>query len=168
MLERRKIRKVFWVWEYEQEEQWLNQMAQSGWLLDKIGFCTYYFVPCQPGEYIVRLEMHKHDADYLSFMQELDAEYIGRMAQWIYFRRKAELGDFGLFQDIDSKLKHLDKVGKVLAIVGVANLLIGLANTFHPLNIGWINLLCATLVMYCLGRIHGQKETLQKDRLIME
>jgi len=168
MLTRKKVHKIFWVWEYEKEEQWLNQMAAAGWVLDKIGFCTYYFAPCKPGEYIVRLEMHKSDEDYLSFMRELGAVYIGRMAQWIYFRRKAELGDFGLVYDLDAKLRHLEKVGRVLAIVGAMNLCIGLANTFSPINIGWINLLCATLVMYCLGRIHGQMETLQKDRLIME
>ena len=35
-------------------------------------------------------------------------------------------------------------------------------------GMGWLNLLCATLLMYALGRIHGKKESLEKDRLLME
>ena len=168
-MERKTIRKWFWVWEFEKEEAWLNQMAQSGWVLDKVGFCTYHFIACEPGEYTVRLEMHEYDEAYISFMSETGAEYIGRMVQWIYFRKKVEDGVFNIFSDIDSRISHLDKIGKMLSLVGVANLLIGLSNTFHPyVNIGWINLLCATFLMYALGRIHGKKESLQKERMLME
>ena len=62
-MERKIIKKWIWIWEYDKEEQWLNAMAQSGWVLDKVGFCRYEFVPCEPGEYTVRLEcgtMTKH------------------------------------------------------------------------------------------------------------
>ena len=31
-----------------------------------------------------------------------------------------------------------------------------------------MNLLCATLLMYALGRIHGKMESLQNDRLLLE
>ncbi|MBR1990215.1 MAG: DUF2812 domain-containing protein [Firmicutes bacterium] len=55
MMERKTIRKWFWVWEFDKEEQWLNTMAQSGWVLDSVGFCKYNFVKCGPGEYTVRL-----------------------------------------------------------------------------------------------------------------
>lgn len=52
---------------------------------------------------------------------------------------------------------------------GIANLLIDLGNTINPvLNIGWINLLTATILMYGLGRIHGKKEGLEKERLLRE
>ena len=47
--------KLFWVWEYDKEEKWLNEMAQEGWLLDGVGLCTYRFAACEPGEYTVRL-----------------------------------------------------------------------------------------------------------------
>ena len=169
MTQEKVIHKWMWVWNFEKEERWLNTMAQSGWVLTTVGFCTYHFAPCQPGEYTIRLEMHEPDSDYLSFMEETGAEYIGRMVQWIYFRRKAELGPFDLFSDLDSKITHLKKIGRTLAIIGGANLLIGLVNSFNPaLNLGWINLLCATLLMYALGRIHGKQEALEKDRLLLE
>jgi len=163
------VRKVFFVWEFEKEEQWLNEMALSGWILDKIGFCTYHFIACEPGAYTVRLEMRSHDDAYLRFMEETGAEYVGRMLQWIYFRKPVQCGAFDLFSDLDSRIAHLDKIDKVLTAVGFANLVIGLANVWNPvLDVGWVNLLCATLLMYALGRIHGKKEVLQKDRLLRE
>lgn len=169
MMQRKMVRKWYWAWDFEKEERWLNQMAMSGWLLDAVGFCTYYFVACEPGAYTVRLEMRDHDQEYLDFMAETGAEYVGRMVKWIYFRKKVEDGPFDLFSDLDSRLAHLNKIGRLMWIGGTANLLIGIANSVSPvLDIGWINLLCATVLMYGLGRIHGKKESLEWDRLLRE
>lgn len=169
MSERKIVRKWIWAWEFEKEDRWLNTMAQSGWVLDRVGFCRYEFVRSEPGEYTVRLEMHEADAAYISFMEECGAEYIGRVLQWVYFRRKNETGAFDIFSDLDSRIEYLNKIGKVLGGAGLANLMIGLANVFNPvLNISWINLTCATLLMYGLGRIHGKKEQLEKERELQE
>ena len=168
-MERKIIKKWIWVWQFEEEELWLNAMAQQGWVLDKLGFCRYEFVRCEPGEYTVRLEMREHDEGYLGFMAETGAEYVGRMMKWIYFRKKTELGQFELFSDMESRVAYLDKMCRMLRGVGIANLLIGVANTLtiaHP--VAMVNLLAATLLMYALGRIEGKKEALEKDRLLME
>ena len=168
MMESRTMHKWYWVWEFEKEDDWLNDMALNGWVLDSVGFCTYRFVRCEPGEYSVHTEMHPADEGYVDFMRETGAEYVGRMMMWMYFRKKTADGHFDLFSDIDSRISHLDKIGKMLSIVGGANLLIGLANTFSPARFGWINLLCATLLMYALGRIHGKKEALERERMLHE
>lgn len=168
MKEKKTVFKVFFVWDFEKEEQWLNTMAQSGWVLDRIGFCTYRFVPCAPGEYTVRMEMHQKDENYLRFLEEAQVEYIGRIFQWVYFRRKAQYGSFELFSDLDSKIAHLRRIGRMLSAVGAANLLIGIVNSWNPTHIGWVNLLCATLLMYGLGRIHGKMEALESQRMLME
>ncbi|MBP3655189.1 MAG: DUF2812 domain-containing protein [Clostridia bacterium] len=169
MNERKTIRKWFFVWEYEKEEQWLNLMAQEGWLLEKVGFATFHFVSCEPGAHIIRLEMHEADDAYLAFMKEMGAVYIGRVAQWVYFSRPAEDGPFDLFSDIDSRIYHMEKIGKMLTGVATANLLIGIVNSFGAtMRIGWINLLCATLLTYALGRIHGRIDEMKKTRLLRE
>ena len=168
MENRMTIRKWFWVWDFEKEEDWLNEMAMNGWVLDGVGWCTYHFVRCEPGEYSVRLEMHPYDESYLAFMKETGAEYVGRMMMWIYFRKKTAEGPFDLFSDIDSRIGHLNKIGRMLAIIGLANLAIGVANSISAAHIGWVNLLCATLLMYALGRIHGKKEALERERLLHE
>ncbi len=162
------IRKWFWVWSFDKEEEWLNEMAMSGWVLESVSFVDYHFVRCEPGEYTVRLEMHEYDEAYISFMRDTGAEYIGRVMAWIFFRKKTSEGPFDLFSDIDSRISHLDRIGKMLTVIGTANLLIGIANSIGAFHIGWINLLCATLLMYALGRIHGKKEALEKERLLHE
>lgn len=168
-MERKTIRKWFWVWEFDKEEQWLNTMAQSGWVLDSVGFCKYNFVKCEPGEYTVRLEMHDPDDEYIAFMEETGAEYIGRMVKWIFFRKKALDGPFEIFSDIDSRISQLDKISKLTASLGFANLAIGLANSFNPVtNVGWVNLIVCAVLMYGLGRIHSKKEVLEKERMVRE
>lgn len=168
MESRKTIRKIFWVWEFEKEEAWLNEMAMNGWLLESVGFCTYHFIACEPGAYSVRLEMHPWDESYVQFMEETGAEYVGRMAMWMYFRKKTADGSFDLFSDVDSRIGHLNKIGKMLTLFGAANLCIGIANSLNGFSLAWINLVCATFLMYCLGRIHGKKEALEKERLLHE
>ena len=70
MESRKTIRKWFWVWDFEKEEDWLNEMAMNGWVLESVGFCTYHFLRCEPGEYTVRLEMRTYDPEYVAFMEE--------------------------------------------------------------------------------------------------
>lgn len=68
MSETKKLHKVFWVWEYEKEERWLNEIAQEGWALTCGGFCTYTFEKCEPGEYIIRVETLDNSSDFENFM----------------------------------------------------------------------------------------------------
>ncbi len=173
-MEKKTVRKWMWAWNFDKEEEWLNQQAQNGWVLDGLGFCTYHFVKCEPDEYTVRMEMKpmkelgSNCDDYIRFLEETGAEYIGRMVQWIYFRKKTELGTFDLFSDLDSRIAHLDKIAKMMLIILFANLVIGLVNSFNFVNMGWLNLLCAALLAYATGRIHGKKESLEKERLLRE
>ena len=54
-------------------------------------------------------------------------------------------------------------------MLGLANLAIGITNSIQAnAEYAWINLLCATLLMYGLGRIHSKKEALEKERLLRE
>ena len=93
---RKTIHKVYLAWDFKKEELWLNEMAAEGWALEHAAFCSYTFVRCEPGEYIIRMEMNA-DRDYRSFVEETGAEYVGVCVNWIYFRRKAELWSFEQF-----------------------------------------------------------------------
>ena len=136
-------------------------------LLDNIGFSFYTFVRCEPGEYIIRLEMNP-SSDYRAFVKELGAEYIGGCVNWVYFRRKAELGSFELLSDIDSHPTHLSRIDRMLSLICLANLIMGVTNSLNQFRYGWLNLLCAAMLSYALGRIHGMKAALEKERSLHE
>ena len=150
MKEKKTVFKLFFVWDFEKEERWLNEMAQEGWVLDNTGFSFYTFVRCEPGEYIIRLEMNP-SSDYRAFVKELGAEYIGGCVNWVYFRRKAELGNFELLSDIDSRLTHLSRINRMLSLICLANLILGITNSLNQARYGWLNLLCAAMLSYALG-----------------
>jgi hypothetical protein len=61
MAETKTVHKWFWVWDFEKEERWLNEMALEGWALVAVGWCRYVFERCEPGAYMIRLEMHQPD-----------------------------------------------------------------------------------------------------------
>ena len=166
-METKKVTKWYWVWDYEKEELWLNAMAQEGWALQRVGFATYYFEKTEPGEYIVRLECRKKDEGYVSFVTDMGAEYIGRIAMWVYFRRKSEQGEFELNGDLDSRIEQLTTIGRMLLLVGIGNLLIGLSNLRYN-GVGVINLICAGFLAYAYGRIQGKKDELQRERQLHE
>lgn len=147
MREKKTVFKLFFVWDFEKEERWLNEMAQEGWVLDNTGFSFYTFVRCEPGEYIIRLEMNP-SSDYRAFVKELGAEYIGGCVNWVYFRRKAELGSFELLSDIDSRLTHLSRIDRMLSLICLANLILGITNSLNQARYGWLNLLCAAMLSY--------------------
>lgn len=102
MNEKKTIHRWWWAWNFDKEEQWLNEMAMEGWALYDTGFCVYHFEKTEPGEYMIRLEMHKPDYAYEAFMEETGAQHVGRQVQWAYFRKKASQGSFDIFSDIDS------------------------------------------------------------------
>ena len=79
---RKIIHKVYLAWDFKKEELWLNEMAAEGWVLEHAAFCSYTFVRCEPGEYIIRMEMNA-DRDYRSFVEETGAEYVGGCVNWV-------------------------------------------------------------------------------------
>lgn len=172
MTERMTKYRWFWVWDFEKEERWLNEMAVNGWTLVEVGYCRYTFEKTDDNEYTVRLEMHPFDEDYISFMEQTGAEYIGRVLQWIYFRKKSELGRFDIFSDLDSRISHLSKIHKMILMLGLANLIIGIANLLSSRSINStvavFNLLVATLLMYGVGRMRGKIEYLENERQLRE
>ena len=170
-MNRKVVHKLFWVWQFEKEEAWLNDMARQGWVLDQVGFCKFVFKRCEPGEYTVRLELleefpsSEKSMDYISFVEDTGAEYIGNMTRWVYFRKKTADGEFDLFSDIDSRVKHLDRIMKFVGFMAGINLLCGV-NVYNRIHI--VNLICTALLGYACWRVYKKKEQLQKERGIHE
>ncbi len=180
---RRTVYKLFWAWNYDKEEEWLNEMANKGLALVAIGFCNYTFEDCVPGEYTVRLELlkntptHAESERYIKFVEETGVEYLGSIARWVYFRKKREQGEFDIYSDFDSRIAHLNRILTLLAILSFVNLSNGINNlclyfgmNTIPSNI-FLGGLCTTLglwVGFGFIRIYLKKRKLQKDKQLFE
>lgn len=117
------------------------------------------------------------DDEYVAFMEENGAEYIGRKDKWIYFRKKAVDGPLDTFSDIDSKTNHLDSISKMLTFVGVANLGMGIfvakngagIETFSPHQHIIISTLSKRVLIFSLLFVQtGIIYKLQKGKLILD
>lgn len=140
---RKVIKKFFWVWDFDKEEKWLNDMAAKGLALVSVGFCKYEFEDCLPGEYKVCLQLLEKSPrnpemqKYLEFVESTGAEHVGSFTRWVYFRRKASEGDFNLFSDNASKAKYLTSMLGFIALVVALNLLVGLENLAIAVFVGF-------------------------------
>jgi hypothetical protein len=129
---RRVLYKLFWAWNVEAEEAWLTGQSARGLQLTHVGLGRYVFEE-QPGEaYCYRLEFleevptHPKSVAYLRFLEEMGIECAATYLRWVYLRRKASVGAFELFSDLDSRLAHWRRIGRTLLIIGGINLLFGL------------------------------------------
>ena len=120
---RQTIHKCFFVWDFDKEEQWLNEMAAKGLALVSVGFCKYEFEDCVPGEYRVCLQLldklprHPEMQKYIEFMEETGAEHVGSFTRWIYFRKKAAEGSFEVFSDNASRVKYLTNITSFVSLI---------------------------------------------------
>ena len=68
-------------------------MAAQGWHLISVKYPTYEFEQGEPGAYNIRLELleywpkHEESRQYINFVEDTGAEYIGSVLRWVYFRK---------------------------------------------------------------------------------
>jgi len=178
---RKVIHKWFWAWEFDKEEAWLNEMAAKGLCMIGYGWCRYEFEPCEPGEYSIRLQMlddphnHPESQQYLEFLESTGAEHIGSWWKWVYLRKKKADGEFEMFSDYESKIKHLSRIMNLLLGLGIFNLYIGLLNIFMMITLtspgnalGFINIALGLLLMLGYIRLHKKRKKLRDDSVIFE
>lgn len=177
---KRVMHRLFWAWDYDREEEWLNTWAARGLaLVDAFGF-RYVFEESSPGEYEYRLELLEHTANhaesrcYLEFLEEMGIERIAAYGRWVYLRRRSDGSPFDLFSDIDSKIAHLRRI-KVLVIAVLAICLACGANLLHmrdyPLDaLPFVVLWAAISAFVVCGfvRIARKLRRLKRERAVRE
>lgn len=179
---RERVRKIYMAWEFEEEENWLNEMAAKGKTLAAYGFGWYDFEDTQPGEYTVRMEMlphwpnHPESQQYIRFVEETGAEHIGNMKNWVCFRKKKADGTFDLFSDRESRLKYVKRFIPLMIFCCVMMLVALVPNLFMALKYGlWPNALVAVLGIWLevymvkgLISIINKKKKLENDGNLYE
>lgn len=165
------VRKLFWAWDFDREEDWLGDMAAQGWALVSVGFCRYNFEPCRPGEYGYRLELLEDRPDsppsqeYLNFLAETGVDCVGHWFRWVYLRKRTDDGPFELFSDTDSRIRHLRRILALVLPILALNLLAGF-NGLHQFGI--VNLLLAILLAAGAGKLWRKIRELQAQQDIFE
>lgn len=128
-------------YDFEKEEKWLNEMSSKGFALVDFFMGKYTFEECEKGEYIYRIELlenlvlHSKSKQYINFLEETGVEHVASSFRWAFFRKKASLGEFDIYSDIDSKIEHYKKIITLFGILGFAETSIGISN----INIGTLN-----------------------------
>jgi len=178
---RKTIHKLFWVWDFDKEEAWLNEMAAKGLCLISVGYCRYDFEACTPGAYQICLQMldkkanHPESENYITFIEDTGAEHIGTYNKWVYFRRKTEAGPFALFSDNASRVNYLTKLIRFVWLLGILNLIVAAYNLIllpilaHTvLGFSVINLVLG--IWACLGawKLTKKRNRIKQDSQVFE
>jgi len=178
----KKIHKIFFIWQFDKEEKWLNEMSASGLQLRSVGLCTYHFEQGSPGEYIYRLELldrpptHISSVQYIHFVEDTGVEHVGSLQRWVYFRKKASLGGFDLFSDYKSRIKHLNRIlllnGAVwlLTLANCLNMSSMWIRTRETFSLTLLILMSAMsiVIAYGLIRILLKRHVLKKEHKLHE
>lgn len=180
---RRTIRKLIWVWDFDKEEKWLEEMSAKGLHLAAVGLFKYVFDEGTPGEYAVRLELldnmptHPESVQYIRFVEDTGAEYLGSVSRWVYFRKKTSEGSFDLFSDIESRIRHLNRILFLIGIltpIQIINAINNLSQYFFvrgftsSLVVGCLCGLLGLLLLYGFAKIYRKKSRLKKERALHE
>lgn len=161
------IHRTFFIWNFEKEINWLNEMSRQGWQLCRAGFFVYEFEQGEQGEYQYQLQLlRKTDPDYLAFLEETGIQVVGRCLNWIYLKKKSDGQPFEIFSDLKDVIRHLDGVMALCGVIMAANLLPGLTNlansNLHQLS--WLNLAVAAVGAFGFCKLYLRRRELIAGR----
>lgn len=178
------VYKLFWAWDFEQEEKWLNEMAAKGLLLTDVGVCRYVFQEGAPGEYQYHLEWlqhfpsHPESRAYIQFVEETGAEHVGSFKKWVYFRKKAAEGAFSLFSDLDSRITHFRRITRLIGFLSLGLLAYAGSLASHCWRLGYVpeQYMCIfgvyAVLLALLGvgyfKAFGAYRALKRKRIVQE
>ena len=182
---KKTIRKFFWSWNFDKEENWLNEMSSKGLQLCEVGYCRYVFEYGQPNDFIYRIELQKdymNDAkseQYSQLINDFGIEKVGEVFGWAYFRKKAGVNGFELFSDVSSRISYFNRILVLLGMLLGFNLFISYLNLsiaftgdnfFNYFNLasGIISSIVCLPVGYGFIRITRKRNKLKKENVFRE
>ena len=180
---RKTVSKLLFIWDWEEEESWLNEMSAQGWHFVKYTFpFQYTFEQGEPGAYHYRLQALQHrvgsreSQEYLSFLRDMDIELVESYLFWAYLRKPADGEPFDIFSDVESKLTHMRRFALIplcsLLLLGF-NLIWGAPilvkqGGFLGGVLVTLEVLLALLMVYGLFRMTSKYCELEKQRQLRE
>lgn len=179
---RQVVHKLFFIWDYEKEETWLNEMAAKGFALAAVKFLGYEFEDALPGEYHVCVQIAEHSARhpeterYIRFLEDTGIQHVGTCVRNIYFRKKTAEGHLTLFSDRASRIKQINGIITLLSALICANLFNACVNMNnyvlyrHPVSLfgAAICLLLIGLLTVGIVKLFLARKKLKSEQQIFE
>ena len=123
VVERKRVRKLFFVWGEQKEAAWLRKMSNQGWHLVKASLGKYHFEKGEPGDFVYQFDFSmkstKDEAEYLKIFREAGWEFINRLGGWYYFRKPYLEGELNeIYSDRESLKQKYRKLLFFLFLTG--------------------------------------------------
>ena len=147
-------------WQFEKEQAWLEEMAQQGWLLEKMEL-RYIFKKIDPQEFISRTDYYiirneEKKQAYLSVFEESGWELIQSFNGWCYVRIPKSEYKTDIYSDSASRIDQLHRIkDNTLKVALIYILFIAIFmgfDTFFDLPV-----FILSLAMVVLGLIYRSK-----------
>ncbi|WP_442598394.1 DUF2812 domain-containing protein [Neobacillus sp. D3-1R] len=133
MVTTKKVWKIFFAWQDNKEEEWLQEMTQKGWALKKSRF-VYTFEKIEPSNYVYKLDYkttsNKDLEEYKAIFEDAGWEHVTQFGSWHYFRTKASNAETpDIYSDNESKIQKYKGLMHSL-LVGLLAMLVLSLNFF--------------------------------------
>ncbi|MGT2951226.1 hypothetical protein BU202_08915 [Streptococcus cuniculi] len=110
--------KLFFLTDFEEEEDYLAAMHRKGWRFKEIRFgCLFVFEPCRPEEVVYRLDFKPRLGEDREVYEQLYADYgwecVGVGNNFAYFRKAVTDGEaVDIYSDRQTKLDMIRQIFK--------------------------------------------------------
>ncbi|MBP5654803.1 MAG: DUF2812 domain-containing protein [Clostridiales bacterium] len=183
---RKKVHKLFWIWQLEKEQAWVNDMAEHGYALVRAGRFTFEFDDSEPGIYIYKEIFLKGSStsskniEYFKFLEEMGITEVCAIDYpntcWVYLRALKEDYPNGieLYSDVESKITYESVMMWYLLFVVIVCGLCSALNyymAFTPNNgVRWLNLITASgvTILMVIALIDFIKRVIRINKLKKE
>lgn len=182
----RTIHKLFFIWQLEKEEAWINEMASHGYSLTQaFRICRYDFEETEQNKYKYKtlflkgLYTSDENTKYFKFLEEMGIEVVCQIGypgtSCVYTRALAKDYPDGidLYSDIDSKINYKKVMAFYLLFIVIYALAASTMNLFLGFNqefISPLNVVCGfvLLALFVAGAAAMIKEFVQIGKLKKE
>ena len=120
------IRKKYRIWDFDEEEKWVNSMAQQGKGLVVAGSGQYVFEAEEPGAFLYRQLFLKRNASTdrgryeIALEEENGWELVSARGRRAWMKRPYDSGYYDLFSDAGNKRRLLKRMRSILILAAAA------------------------------------------------
>lgn len=166
--------------DFENEEQWINDMNSQGWQLKKFSLGVFTFEKGEPGEYVYRNEFlsplmsRSEQKEYFEFLNDTGIEVVHVASNSAYFRKKKTSGQFEIFTDNASKISYLNRMLKFVILLIIPSFLWSISYFFNMKDSGLFDFFSILMIIVSLTGLLStalllkQRKKLKKELQLFE